>query len=65
MPASPAMIALRSDNAPIAASLPVAAANRHAASTFGPIEPAAKGIPARASGDVRRMGRCVGLPQST
>ena len=41
VPASPAMIPLRSASAPIAALFPVADANRHAACTFGPIEPAA------------------------
>ncbi len=64
VPVSPAMIRLRSASAPIAAVFPVAAANRHAAATFGPIEPAANGIAMRAAGDARRIAFCVGLPQS-
>ena len=46
------------------AGFPVAATNRQAASTFGPIDPAANGIQARAVAEIRRIGRCVGLPQS-
>ena len=65
MPVSPAIISLESASAPIAADFPVAAANRHAAATFGPIEPAGNGIAMRAAGDARRMAFCVGLPQST
>ena len=51
MPAFPAMIGARSVSAPIAAVLPVDVAKRHAASTFGPIDPAAKDIAFNASGD--------------
>ncbi len=64
VPASPVMILPRSASAPMAAFFPVAAANRHAASTFGPIDPAANDIAERAEGDARRMAFCVGLPQS-
>jgi hypothetical protein len=64
LPTSPAMIRFRSAKAPMAAGFPVAAANRHAASTFGPIEPAAKEIPTRAFGEVLRIGLYVGFPQS-
>ena len=46
VPASPAMILLRSPSAPIAARLPVAETNRQAASTLGPMDPAANGMAA-------------------
>jgi hypothetical protein len=41
VPAVPATIPVMSPSEPIAARLPVLAANRAAASTFGPIDPAA------------------------
>jgi hypothetical protein len=44
--------------------LPVAVANRHAAFTFGPIEPAANEDGSSAVGVARRMARWVGFPQS-
>ena len=50
---------------PMAAFFPVALAKRHAASTLGPIEPAANLIASSASGEARRMAFCAGLPQST
>jgi hypothetical protein len=59
------MILLRSASAPIAARLPVAEANRHAASTFGSIEPAANCMVPSAAGEPRRIAFCVGLSQST
>ena len=59
------MILFRSANAPIAALLPVAAANRQAAVTLGPIEPAANDIFSSSVGEARRIAFCVGLPQST
>ena len=62
VPASPARILARSARAPIAALLPVAAANRQAASTFGPMDPAANCVPASAGGEARRMALCVGFP---
>src|SRR5438874_6318303 len=65
VPASPAMILPRSPSAPMAARFPVAAANRHAASTFGPIDPAANDIADRADGDARRMAFFGGFPQAT
>gem|GEM_PF-5944512 len=45
------------------ASFPVVVANSIAASTLGPIEPAAKSILASASGWAREMARCCGVPQ--
>src|SRR6185295_4617224 len=43
VPASPCAMRTRSASAPMAAGLPVRSANSLAASTFGPIEPPAKG----------------------
>ena len=55
VPSAPARISLSCASAPIAARLPVARAKRQAASTFGPIDPAANFIAASASGDARRV----------
>src|SRR6185312_8604713 len=63
VPASPRSMFARSFRAPIAAGLPVASAKWHAASTFGPIEPAGKLKPRMVSGAARRIARAVGLPQ--
>ena len=48
---------------PIAARLPVASTKRIAASTFGPIEPAAKSSRRSSSGETRSRRRCSGVPQ--
>ena len=58
VPAVPLMIPLISASAPIAAALPVLSANWHAASTFGPIEPAANSNALIAAGDDRLILRC-------
>ena len=64
MPAFPAMIGARSVSAPIAAVLPVDVAKRHAASTFGPIDPAEGHRLQRVRRSVPDL-LCVGNPQST
>ena len=64
MPASPRSIAPASASDPIAANPELARTNRQAASTLGPIDPAAKDAAAMASGDARRIGRAAGVPQS-
>ena len=47
----------------MAAGLPVALAKRHAAATFGPMDPAGKSNPAIASGLARRKILESGSPQ--
>jgi len=65
VPARPARIWSRSASAPIAAVFPVDLAKRHAASTFGPIDPAANEIAFNASGEACLIALCVGNHQST
>jgi hypothetical protein len=62
VPASPVTIPEMSASDPIAARLPVVVVNRAAASTFGPIEPAANSRPARSSGVTSCNRRCWRVP---
>ena len=50
MPRDPSSISTASSSRPITARCPVASTNRQAASTLGPIDPAAKGSARRAAG---------------
>ena len=64
VPASPRTTAAASLIEPIAATPPVCVTNRQAASTFGPIEPAANAAAASAAGVARRIAAASGVPQS-
>jgi hypothetical protein len=62
VPGFPVRIVGKSFKAPIAATLPVASAKRHAASTFGPIDPAGKLYSRIAFGLAFRNALAVGFP---
>src|SRR4029450_10005465 len=63
VPAPPSTIASISFRPPMTARLPVASTNRAAASTLGPIDPAANGSSRSSLGVTRSSLRCSGVPQ--
>lgn len=62
VPAASASSAAASSSRPIAAGRPVASANRQAASTFGPIEPAGSRMPRSCAAVARLIGRARAVP---